>query len=283
MRITSLNNQRIKNVAKLHQRKHRDRQRALLIEGYRALWWACERAHPLHALYICPELFYGKNEQALIGRVRQNGVPVIETSEAIFRKIGFRARPDGLLAVAPQRHRSLHEHRPTANAFYLIAEAIEKPGNLGTLLRAADGAGASGLLLCNRGTDIFHPDVVHGSTGAFFNVPVFTCTSGEALAWCQQHRIRTVAATPDAPTLYTDADLRGSVAIAVGTEQYGLSDLWLRESDRRVRLPMLGQVDSLNVAIAAAILAYEVVRQRQETELEHTDADAFAARTGAYP
>lgn len=174
----------------------------------------------------------------------------------------MRGRPEGLLAVAPQHSRPLLEHQPPPNALYLIAEAMEKPGNLGTLLRSADGAGASGVIVCDPCTDVWHPDVVRGSVGAFFTIPFFECESQSALAWCRAHGIQTLAATPQAEVLYTAVDLTGPVAIAVGTEQYGLSETWLREADCQIKLPMLGTTNSLNVAVAATLLLYEVVRQR---------------------
>ncbi|MEM7128193.1 MAG: RNA methyltransferase [Chloroflexota bacterium] len=264
MRITSLQNPRIKNVVKLQQSRQRTRQRKFLIEGYRAILHAVERRYPLQELYICPSLFFGKNESALIQRAADAGVAIIEVDESPFRKMAIRQRPEGLLAVAPQLHHLLVDHQPMNDGFYLIAEAIEKPGNLGTILRSADGAGASGVIVSNPGTDLWHPDVVRGSVGAFFAMPLFQSTTKETIAWCCQHGIRTLAATPQAKQLYTDANMIGPIAIAVGTEQYGLSDAWLSQADERIKLPMFGSANSLNVAVAATILLYEVVRQRME-------------------
>ena len=176
--------------------------------------------------------------------------------------MAFRARPEGLLAVAPQRHLQLTDHQPADNGVYIIAEAIEKPSNLGTLLRSADCAGVDGVIVCEPITDIFHPDVVRGSTGALFSVPTFVASTAQTLTWCQRHQIRTLAATPHAQQLYTAVDMEGAIAIVVGTEQYGLSQRWLDEADEQVIVPMLGQMDSLNVSMAATLLVYEAVRQR---------------------
>ena len=266
MRITSLQNSQIKNIIKLHKRRERDQQRKMIIEGYRAILCALENRYPLNELYICRELFFGKNEDTLIQRVASSGAQVIEVSEAPFRKIAYRERPEGLLAIAPQIRHSLDSHTPTANPFYLIAEAIEKPANLGSILRSADGAGADAVIVCDPCTDLFNPDVVRASVGTFFGLPTLESSSTEALAWCRQHGILTLAATPQAETLYTNVDLARPLAIAVGTEQYGLSDQWLADADLQVKLPMFGQVNSLNVAVAATILLYEVVRQRNLAE-----------------
>lgn len=263
MRITSFQNAQIKNVVKLHKRRERDRQGLLLVEGYRAIRYALENGYPLHELYVCPELFFGKNESALIEEVVRRGAKVIEVAEGPFTKLALRERPEGLLAIAPQRRRTLDAHHPTINGFYLIAEAIEKPANLGSILRAADGAGAQAVIVCDPCTDLFNPDVVRASVGTFFSLPTFESSSAAALAWCRRHGILTLAATPAADRLYTTVDLRGPLAIVVGAEQYGLSPLWMEGADLQVKLPMGGQVNSLNVAIAAALLLYEVVRQRQ--------------------
>lgn len=262
MRITSLQNPRIKNVVKLHQHRQRRRQGRFLIEGYRALWHMAEQGYPVEEVFACPSLYFGKNEPSLLNQLAASETQVFEVTEEVFLKMAVRGRPEGLLAVAQQHHRRLTEHTPPPNAFYLIAEAVEKPGNLGTLLRSADGAGASGVIVCNPCTDIWHPDVVRGSVGAFFSMPIFECESRAALSWCRQHGIQTLAATPQAETLYTAVDLTGPVAIAVGTEQYGLSDIWLQTADQQVKLPMFGTTNSLNVAVAATLLLYEVVRQR---------------------
>jgi TrmH family RNA methyltransferase len=144
----------------------------------------------------------------------------------------------------------------------LVVEAIEKPGNLGTLLRGADAAGVDAVVVCDPVTDIFNPNVVRSSTGVLFSMPVIVAESGEVRSWLRTRAIRAVATTPAAPALYTDADLRGPLAIIMGSEQYGLSEFWLKESDLLVRIPMAGQADSLNVAMAAIITLFEAARQR---------------------
>jgi len=146
MRITSLQNPRIKDVVKLHQHKQRQRQGKLLIEGYRTLLHAVEQCYLIAELYICPSLFFGKNEETLIRRIAARGASVFDVTEEPFRKMAFRPRCEGLLAVAPQIRRPLPAQQPSQDAFYLIAEGIEKPGNLGTILRSADGAGANGVI-----------------------------------------------------------------------------------------------------------------------------------------
>lgn len=262
MRITSFQNPQIKNIVKLHRRRERDQQHKLIIEGYRAILYALENHYPILELYFCPALFFGKNERSLIERIAQQGARMVEVEEGPFCKMALRERPEGLLAIAPQRRRTLSTYVPPPGGLYLIAEAIEKPANLGSILRAADGAAASALILCDPCTDLFNPEVIRASVGAFFSRPTLEGSSAETLAWCRQHGILTLAATPQATRCYTDIDMRQPLAIAVGTEQFGLSPLWLEQADVQVRLPMYGQVNSLNVAVAAALLLYEAVRQR---------------------
>jgi TrmH family RNA methyltransferase len=188
---------------------------------------------------------------------------VIECSEPVFLKISYRDRPEGLLAVGPQIRRPLASLRVPPAPLLLVAEAIEKPGNLGSILRSADAAGAHGLIVCDRCTDINNPNVVRASIGTVFSVPVAEGSSPETLAWLRERGIRTLAATPHATQDLYDVDLRGGIAIVVGTEQYGLSELWMKNADLAVRIPMFGQADSLNVAAATTILLYEAVRQRR--------------------
>lgn len=262
MRITSLQNPHIKNCVKLQQRRERDRQQKMVVEGYRAILQAMHNRYPLHTLYYCPELFYGHQEGDLLAAVAQTGVALLEVAAEPFRKMASAPRPDGLLALAPQVLHTLEGYHPRPGGFFLIAEAIEKPANLGAIIRSADGAGADALIVCDPQVDIFNPDVLRASVGTFFTLPLLIATPRQAVKWCRSHGVLTLAATPQAETLYTDVEMRGAVAIVVGNEQHGLSSAWLCEADVSVRLPMCGQINSLNVAVAAALLLYEVVRQR---------------------
>jgi TrmH family RNA methyltransferase len=265
MRITSFQNPQVKQIVKLHKRRERDRQRMLIIEGYRAIICALDNGYPLTELYYCPELFLGHNERALLERAARLGVRLQEVAAGPFAKLTCRERPEGLLALAPQIRHRLDDYQPHPGGFYLIAEAIEKPANLGALLRAADGAGASALILCDPQTDLFNPDVVRASVGTFFSLPTWESSSAGAIAWCRRQGIGMLAATPQAAQLYTAVPMHSPLAIIVGAEGVGLTPLWLNAADQQVKLPMLGQVNSLNVAVAAALLLYEVVRQRQGT------------------
>lgn len=286
-KISSLQNPRIKQLVKLRDRRPRDEAGVFMIEGYREIRRALEKQVRLQELYYAPEWFLGENEPTLIEQARVAGAQLFELSKDAFAKVAYRERPDGLLAVAPQWRRSLEDLDRTLSAqgvaglaeagvppgsptpaapkgppFLLVVEAIEKPGNLGTILRSADAAGCDAVIVCDPVTDIFNPNVVRASTGVLFSVPLVVEKSERVFAWLQEKRIRTIATTPAAEKLYTDVDLRGPLAVIMGSEQYGLSEFWLKHSDQPVRIPMAGQADSLNVAMATIITLFEAVRQR---------------------
>ncbi len=272
--ITSLQNPRVKQLVKLRDRRPRDEAGVFLVEGYRQIRRALDKGIPFTELYICPEWYPGDqgNEAALVADAQTAGAKVFQLTKDAFAKVAYRERPDGLLAVAPQWRKTLADldallaakaaAAPGRAPFLLVVEAIEKPGNLGTILRSADAAGTDALIVCDPVTDLFNPNVVRASTGVLFSVPVIIAGSEEVREWLRAKKIRAVATTPSATELHTDTDLRGPLAIVMGSEQYGLSDYWLREADARVRIPMAGQADSLNVAMATIITLFEAVRQR---------------------
>lgn len=261
-RITSLQNPRVKQLVKLRDRRPRDEAGVFLVEGYREIRRALEKNVVLAELYVAPEWFLGENEPGLIAAAEAAGAKVFELSRDAFAKVAYRERPDGLLAVVPQWKRTLEDLTLKPQPFLLVVEAIEKPGNLGTILRSADAAGCDAVIVCDPVTDIFNPNVVRASTGVLFSVPLVVDESSRVLAWLKQKGMRTVATTPAAEKIYSDVDLRGPLAIVMGSEQYGLSDFWLKNADVPVRIPMAGQADSLNVAMATIITLFEAVRQR---------------------
>jgi TrmH family RNA methyltransferase len=261
--ITSLQNPGVKEIVKLRKRTDREAGGWLVIEGYRELKRALDNRHNPISLYFCPTLFMGKNEPDLIERCRAAGAALFECTPAVFAKMAYRDRPEGLLALAPKVAWKLADLSLPPDPLLLVAEAIEKPGNLGTMLRTADAAGVQAVIVCDRGTDINNPNVVRASIGTLFSLPVVEADAAETLAWLRARGIPIIAATPHAEQEYTALDLRHSAAFVMGAEQYGLSDLWLQEADWKVRIPMLGQADSLNVAAATTILLFEAVRQRR--------------------
>lgn len=258
--ITSLQNPRIKHVVRLRQRRHRDAEGVMVIEGADELALALAAGVQPITIFHCPVL----TRSTLLTPPLTPPTEVIEVSRAVFEKLAYRENPDGWLAIAPALQRTLDDLKGaiSRSSLLLVVERVEKPGNLGAMLRTADAAGVDALIVCDLATDLGNPNVVRASRGALFTVPVAQAASTETLNWLKALNVRIVAATPSASVNYTDVDLRGPVAIAVGAEDAGLSDEWLRRADAQVRIPMAGKVNSLNVSASAAMLLYEAVRQR---------------------
>ncbi len=266
-KITSLQNPKIKDAVHLRERKARKETDLFLIEGYRELLRAVQSKRVIDTLFFCPEFFLGSNERELIA---DSKAIAIECSKEVFAKLSYRDRPDGLIAVAPQLHRTLHEldallSRKSSPPFIVVAESIEKPGNLGTILRSCDAAGVDAVIVCDPTTDIHNPNVVRSSVGTLFTQFVVESSTEETLRFLKKRGISIAAATPHAKLLFTDADFTRPVAISVGTEQIGLTDAWMQEADIQVRIPMFGIADSLNVASATTLVLYEVIRQRTKS------------------
>ncbi len=259
--ITSAQNARVKRIVKLQRKASFRREEGLtVIEGAREVSRAIENGwHPT-------ELWVGSADGLSIFQcsetVPQASCLLFQASETVFEKITYRDNPDGVLAVGPLVSRSLAELELPDNPLILVAEGVEKPGNLGALLRTADGAGADAVIVCDPATDLNNPNVIRNSIGTLFYLPVVEASTEETIAFLKERGIRILSAVPDADTVYTDCDLSGPLAIAVGAEDQGLSICWKKTADLNVKIPMLGKNDSLNVSVSAAILLYEAVRKR---------------------
>ena len=260
--IASATNARIKALVRLRNRRERDEAHRFVIEGYRELTRALAGGITIEKLFVCPELYLGPNDAALVVRASEGGAEIVTVAEAPFRKASYRDRPEGLLGVAEQFDTSLARLDLSGNPLVLVAEGIEKPGNLGTMLRTAEAAGASGVLVVDPTTDPFNPNVVRASQGTLFTVPLAVGSTPDAIATLRAAGVAIVATTPSATLPHHGADLSRPCAIAVGSEQYGLSKEWIEAADDRVVIPMPGSVDSLNAAMAAGIVLFEAVRQR---------------------
>ncbi len=271
--IASLQNPKIKQALALYKKNVRDEKKLFLIEGYRELLRSCQGKVKIKQLFVCPQLFLGENENALIQKIQTQTSQIYECEEKVFRKLSYRDRPDGLIAVASYELMTLKDLEKCLNAenknnfknpFIVVAESIEKPGNLGTILRSVDGAGADCLILCDERTDLFNPNVIRASIGTLFTVFVIKASSSETIKFLKTNKIKIVATSPDSKTVYTKADLTQPLAVIVGSEQLGLSDNWLQKADLKVKIPMKGISDSLNVASATTLMLYEVLRQKEK-------------------
>jgi RNA methyltransferase, TrmH family len=261
LEITSLANPRIKHLVALRRRRVRDADGVTLVEGYEELGLALSAGVRPQALYHCPELAHG-DPLGVVGHVAELGAELIGVSKPVFAKIAYRESPDGWLAVVPTVDTALDRLQLGEQPLLLICEGVEKPGNLGAILRTADAAGVTAVIATDPVTDWGNPNLVRASKGAVFSVPVAAAPTARVLPWLAERGLTVAAATPDGEVMLADADLAGPVAIAVGSETHGLSAPWLGQAGVTLRIPMFGRADSLNVAAAAAIVVYEAVRQR---------------------
>ena len=261
--LTSPANPKIKHVVKLRSCSTREEAGEMIVEGFRECRRALDNGYRPTAIFHCPELYLkNENEAQLVADAERTGADVFTCSKTAFVKMAYKERPDGLLMTGPHVAKRLADLELPPNALVIVTESIEKPGNLGTILRSADAAKVAAVIVCDRTTDIHNPNVVRASTGTMFSVPIVEASSDEALAWLKEKGFRILAATPHAEKLHFEVELTGNVAIALGAEQYGLTAKWMDGAELRVRIPMLGLADSLNVSAAATILVYEAVRQR---------------------
>ena len=219
----------------------------------------------LREVFVEPELMAEQEAKALLERLREESVPVLELGREAFARLAYGDRLDGVVAVAETPLRSLKDLVLPPDSLIAVIEGVEKPGNLGAVLRTADGAGLNAVIVAESATDLFNPNIIRASLGAVFAVPVVVASSGEVLTWLSERDIAIIAARIDGSVDYTDADYSGAVAIALGSEARGLSDAWGELARASVRVPMLGVADSLNVSATAAVLFYEALRQRRKS------------------
>lgn len=263
LEITSPANPRLKQVVALRRRRARDDAGVTVVEGFEELGLALDAGVRPRTLFYATDLMLDPDEQLrVVDDVRASGVETIRVSRAAFEKVAYREGPDGFIALVPAVRAGLGDLDLPPEPLLLVCEGLEKPGNLGAMVRTADAAGVDAVIAVDPVTDWGNPNVVRGSKGTVFSVAVASATLDETLEWLSGNGIRLVATTPDTETLHTEADLTGPVAIAVGTEKFGLTDEALRAAQERVRIPMHGRVNSLNASAAAAIVVYEAVRQR---------------------
>ena len=257
--ITSLQNQRIKDVVKLGNARERRKQNLFLIKGARELSMAVSVGdYGVKKLFICEELL--SIEAKLL--VKKWGIPVERVNADVFKKMAYREESDGIIAVSTPKYLSLDAIRLSANPFVIVLESVEKPGNLGAILRTAEAARVDAVIVCDLKTDIHNPNIIRASIGCVFTRQVVACTSEEALQWLKQTGIRIFAAELTASECYYKSDFTQPSAIVMGAEADGLTDFWLHNADHRIKIPMQGYADSLNVSVSTAIITFEAMRQR---------------------
>lgn len=263
-KIVSFKNEGIKEVLGLRERKARDASGLTVIDGIREAEAALQAGVTIEKVYLCPEVLARKEASAFSAKLLKHNIHVLETSRPVLEKISFGERLEGIVAVVRQPDSNLDNLKLGKNPLLVIAEAVEKPGNLGAILRTCDAAGVNGLIVCDGRTDVYNPNVIRASLGAVFTVPVVSCSSRQALDFLKERKIHAVGTFPDAKVTYDKNDYSKASAIVLGSEQEGLSAFWHDNTDIKVTIPMSGRVNSLNVSATAAIVIYEAMRQRRD-------------------
>jgi TrmH family RNA methyltransferase len=262
-RISSTANPRLKAALRLRGRREREKTGLTLIDGARETTRALAGGATVREAFISAQYCADEECRAALETLRRAGVKLWELGPEAFAKLAYGDRLDGIVAVAETPLHRLDDLELPANPLIAVIEGVEKPGNLGSVLRTADGAGLSAVIVAEPGTDLLNPNVIRASLGTLFSVPVAVASTGDVLTWLRERGIAIVAARVEASDDYSAVDYRGPTAIALGSEARGLSDAWAELADASVHIPMLGVADSLNVSATAAILFYEALRQRQ--------------------
>lgn len=264
--VTSAQNPKIRNLLLLQEKSRARREQGLfVVEGRRELQHCLEAGFTVRTVFVCPEV---AGERWPVGAGHDaNVIPgltgnLVEIPEALYRKVAYREGTEGVIAEVEVKERRLEDLELPENPLVVVLEAVEKPGNLGAVLRSADAARADAVIVCDPLTDLWNPNLIRASLGGIFTVPTVAATSEETIAWLKAHGIRILTAQLQDSSWYYDVDMTVGTALVMGTESTGLTDIWRRAADAHIRIPMLGRLDSLNVSVSAAILLFEAVRQR---------------------
>lgn len=261
--ITSLTNAKVKEVVRLRQRKQRDNTKTTIVEGHKEFYQALESKVRMKEIYYCPELM-DNNSLERLEAILTADMPIYTTSPAVFAKISYGDRQDGVLAVCHFPVDSIDQMRVQPDGLYVVIEQVEKPGNLGAILRTADAVGVDGVIICDPRTDLYNPNVIRASLGTIFVIQTVTGTNQQVNDFLKRNSIRTCAAVVGAEQSFYQADWQGARAVVLGSEHDGLTDFWIQQADQTINIPMRGRGDSLNVSVSAAVILYEATRQREQ-------------------
>lgn len=257
--ITSSQNPKTKLLLQLQQKSSERRKRGLfVVEGRRELMHCLEAGFQIDTVFWCPSVEVGTEPLPAL----PDDVRVFEVSKDVYERVAYRGSTEGIIAEVKTRQLTLEDLHLGEHPLLVVVERVEKPGNLGAILRSADAAGVDAVIVCDPLTDLYNPNLIRSSVGGFFTVPCVACSSEACIAFLKQQGIQILTAQLQDSHLYYDTDMRRPTAIVMGTEATGLTDQWRQAADAHIRIPMLGHIDSLNVSVSAAILMYEAVRQR---------------------
>ena len=255
--LTSTQNPKIKLLQELQQKSSERRKHGLfVVEGRREIERCISMGYQVDTLFWCPEIFGAEEPQVA-------GARLFQVSADIYNKVAYRGGTEGIIAEVVTQQHTLDSLKLQQSPLVVVLESVEKPGNVGAVLRTADAAHVDAVIVCDPLTDLYNPNLIRASVGAFFSVPCVACTSEECIKWLKDKGIRILTAQLQDSCFYYETDMNLPTAIVMGTEATGLTDKWREAADEHIKIPMLGIGDSLNVSVSAAILMFEAVRQRQ--------------------
>ena len=258
--IPSAQNPKIKDLLALQEKSKERRKKGLfVVEGRRELLHCVEAGYEPYAVFYCPDIISNADFDAVVENCDCN---YYEIPQHLYDKVAYRGGTEGVIAELHCKEMNLESLKLKENPLVVILESVEKPGNLGAVLRSADASGVDAVIVCDPLTDMYNPNLIRSSIGAIFTVPVATATSEETIKWLKDNNIKIYTAQLQDSEWYYDTDMKGATAIVMGTEATGLTTAWRKAADAHIKIPMLGKLDSLNVSVSAAILMFEAVRQR---------------------
>lgn len=259
--ITSAQNPKIKTLLELQEKsKARRKEGLFVVEGRRELLHCMEAGYLPYAVFFCPEIINQKDLDEIVAAAGNSSF--YEIPQHLYDKVAYRGGTEGVIAELRCKEMNLEALKLKENPLVVVLESVEKPGNLGAILRSADASGVDAVIVCDPLTDMYNPNLIRSSIGAIFTVPVATATSENTIKWLKDNNIKIYTAQLQDSEWYYDTDMKGGTAIVMGTEATGLTDIWRKAADAHIKIPMLGRLDSLNVSVSAAILMFEAVRQR---------------------
>ena len=265
--ITSIQNPKIKLLTALQQKSSERRKAGLfVVEGQQELQHCINAGYEIDTIFYCPELT-SQGDRPSVSLTSHGVCPPVrcfEVSPDVYAKVAYRGTTEGVIAEVRTKSLRLEDLKLGEHPLIVVLESVEKPGNLGAILRSADASGVDAVVVCDPLTDLYNPNLIRSSVGAAFTVPCVACSSEECISFLKQRGIKILTAQLQDSHLYYDTDMTCGTAIVMGTEHDGLTDQWRQAADAHIRIPMLGQIDSLNVSVSAAILMFEAVRQRQK-------------------
>ncbi|MFA7116723.1 MAG: RNA methyltransferase [Bacteroidales bacterium] len=262
--ITSVKNPKIKNLLLLEEKsKARREQKLFVVEGRRETLNCLAGGYiPIEVFFLIEKYSESDLEEIFHEDIVRACAHFFQVDKKLYAKLAYRGSTEGIVAVFKSKDNTLADLKLPENPLVLVLEGVEKPGNLGAVIRTAEAAACDAVIFCDVKTDIYNPNLIRSSIGGIFNISFAVSTTNEAISWLKEHNINILTAQLQNSELYYETDMKVATAIVIGTEDKGLTDNWRKASDKKIHIPMNGQLDSLNVSVSAAILCYEAVRQR---------------------